>query len=423
MKLVTYHVKDVRQGLEKIKGELGNQAVIVETSRVTSGSQAGMLEIVVGIEETPMGLSKPSTKASGSARASQPSPAPSQAPAPAPAQVPGADRTEMVAMMGLVEDLRAQILTLKQEVHALRSEPRAARTPTVALPAELRREIQAELQRLPGDGTESAARTVSFLYQLLTNQGVLPDHIEEILAFALGSDDWSRAPRRAQELLHRELTRRITTTDPLWHTSSSAQEVAVLVGPTGVGKTTTLAKIAAHAQVAGRKKVGIICADPCRVGGAYQIRTYAELMEIPSQDVATTEEFHLALSRFSDRDLILVDTTGQTPWARATRGLPLERMQTVTTGAMDLQFHLCLSASTRAADLVAISDQMGHLPLRSLIFTKIDEATSLGGLLSSAMHTGLPLSVLGDGPTVPQDILVPTAREIATWIQFERTAD
>lgn len=421
MKLKKYHVHDIQEGLEQIRRELGNDAVIVETRKVNTGRKAGMLEIVAGVENT---------KAGGIGR--EPLLPDSAGPSAAlsvgstgGARFGETSREEVEAMMGVMTELRHQLLSLKSEVRSLREQmsQEKAETRPAKSALNLRERMQMALHRLDESQTsDSAGRIVAAFYQKLIIQGVVPEHIEDLLAYALGGEEeWSSEPQLARKLLRQEIARRLVVTDPLWVTSRSQTEVAVLVGPSGVGKTTTLAKIAAHAQVAGRKRVAIICADPFRVGGPYQIRTYAELMKIPSENVSTVEEFRRALDRFAGRDLILVDTTGQRGGEEAPRGPSLERLKAAAPANMDLRFHLCLSASTRTSDLLATTDRMSYLPIESLIFTKIDETDALGGLVSTVMHSGYPLSVLGSGPEVPADILSPTAQEMASWMQWEST--
>lgn len=414
MKRKKYHVTDIQEGLEQIRQELGNDAVIVETRRLNTGRKAGLLEIVAGVDKAKESVSWRESVVPGSS------------PSQEREQGAGAGtQRELEAMMGLVTELRHQLVSLKSEMRSWREQisQELAEVKPAQSPVTLRQRMQTALHRLDeGRHTEGAGRIVSTFYQTLTSQGVMAEHIEELLAYALGGEeDWSREPRIARKLLSQEISRRLSMTDPLWVTSREKTEVAVLVGPTGVGKTTTLAKMAAHAQVAGRKRVAIICADTFRVGATYQIRTYADLMKIPSETVSTVDEFRSALERFSGRDLILVDTTGHSGGEEPARGLRWDQLQEVVPESMEFGFHLCLSASTRTSDLLAMTERMSYLSIESLVFTKIDETDALGGVVSTVMHSGYPLSVLGNGPEVPTDILSPTAQEMASWIQWEST--
>lgn len=185
---------------------------------------------------------------------------------------------------------------------------------------------------------EAPAQAITRLYQGLLSQGMLREHVEEVIARALAEHpEWAAYPGGLPESVEQQLARQITTAGPLWLSRSLRAEMAVLVGPTGVGKTTTLAKIAAHARLVGRKRVGIVCADAFRIGGAYQIETYARLMQIPMAVVSSFSEVREAVEGFGQLDLLLVDTTGRNPWqAEADDTFPLTSYRDLNSDRYDV---------------------------------------------------------------------------------------
>jgi flagellar biosynthesis protein FlhF len=192
---------------------------------------------------------------------------------------------------------------------------------------------------------------------------------------------------------------------PIW--GCDKRTIAALVGPTGVGKTTTLAKIAAMASIEHGKKVALVAADTYRIASVEQIRAYAELLGIPWSVAAGPTEMKEALNRFSNVDLVLVDTAGGNPWRDNTFD-DLERL----LGSVPVERHLCVSATCNGADLAQIVDRYNAGGLRSLVITKIDEARALGGVLSTVWGTDLQIAHLTNGQEVPHDIITPDADKL-----------
>jgi flagellar biosynthesis protein FlhF len=177
------------------------------------------------------------------------------------------------------------------------------------------------------------------------------------------------------------------------------KKLIACVGPTGVGKTTTLAKLAAQARLELGQSAAVITLDTFRVGAVEQWQRYASLMGLPLHVVDDVEAFALA-AQASNADILFVDTTGRTgtpgPWL-----LP-ECLATVKN--RDIHVELVLPAWLRAADVERVLDQYG-MPLPSgLVVTKLDETVSAGGVLHAALGRDLPLTYLCNGPSVPEDI-------------------
>jgi flagellar biosynthesis protein FlhF len=418
-----YRVKDVREGLRQIKRELGEDAVIVSTSRLPHAEDGRNLEIAVA----------PSDSSSEFAHPPMPH-AQTQAQAPV-TQAPIEEDPSKAALVALVEDLAKQIRSLSSEVRHLRireemraEQPAPAQAPAPAprpekpeLPYHALESIRLGIKRIyQPQHTDNFGQTIAAIYEALSYRGVLEGHIEELIAWAFNADvEWELSPGVLHDVIEQQMIDRLETTPPLWETKSDKPEVAVFVGPTGVGKTTTIAKVAAHAKLVGNKRVGIICADTFRIGGLYQLETYADLVGVPIFAVSAPAELRLALSRLSDFDLILVDTMGRSPWAPApSQGLAYEDFARACRDDFALRFEICMSATRTTADMVETVRSYARLQPASLVFTKLDESRRLGSILSTSFATELPVSHVCYGPRVPEDIASPDSQELVDWIML-----
>lgn len=180
-------------------------------------------------------------------------------------------------------------------------------------------------------------------------------------------------------------------------------KVVFFVGPTGVGKTTTIAKIASSFRVEHRKKVALLTADTYRIAAAEQLRTYANILEVPFRVVYTAKEITDAVEDFKEYDYILVDTTGHSPNNEAQCESMSDLIHSVDANASKEVF-LVLSASTKYRDLMRTADIYKEITDYKLIFTKLDETTTLGDIYNLKLYTGATLSYVTCGQNVPDDI-------------------
>lgn len=179
--------------------------------------------------------------------------------------------------------------------------------------------------------------------------------------------------------------------------------VVFFVGPTGVGKTTTIAKIASRLSMGQKKKVVLLTADTYRIAAAEQLRTYANIMEVPFRVIYSTDEIRQAYQDFKDYDFIMVDTAGHSHKNEEQK----ENINQFIHSLDDLaekEVFLVLSAATKYRDLVNIVDSYMSMTEFALIFTKLDETESLGNLLNIKLRTDAPLSYVTYGQNVPDDI-------------------
>jgi flagellar biosynthesis protein FlhF len=181
--------------------------------------------------------------------------------------------------------------------------------------------------------------------------------------------------------------------------ASSGQKICMLLGPTGSGKTTTVAKLASMAIREG-KKVAMVSLDTFKIGAAEQIRIYSRIIGIPLDIVSSSESLHKSINRFSDRDLILIDTTGHNP----KDGEYIERLNEVCNTGIPIETQLLLSASSDCDFLMETHKYYRALPIDYVAFTKTDEAVKLGSIYNLCRVYQKPVAYITTGQRVPGNI-------------------
>jgi flagellar biosynthesis protein FlhF len=174
----------------------------------------------------------------------------------------------------------------------------------------------------------------------------------------------------------------------------------LFAGPTGVGKTTTIAKIAAIQSLWGNKKVVLMTSDTYRIAAVEQLRTYAKILGIPIEIAADTKETQLAVKKHRDADLILLDTAGRSHYD----GTRIEELRALYDAYKPDSVHLVMAANINYRDMLNVIERMGVVPLSALLFTKLDETASYGTILNVLHDFDLPVSFFTVGQNVPNDI-------------------
>jgi flagellar biosynthesis protein FlhF len=268
--------------------------------------------------------------------------------------------------------------------------------------AAITREARAQKELdLPPEAAETYAR--------LLGRGVEPVLAEELVRQAV---EMARARPAPIPALVRDLVgeRLLPCRAPWRH---EGRHVIALVGPTGVGKTTTLAKIAARAVLEARRKVALLTVDTYRVGATDQLARYGEIMGVPVLVARDRAELRRAAERVAEADLVLVDTAGRSSIDDAARQADLVR------SIPRVQLHLVLSAATGASELAALGDRCRALQPDRLVFSKLDEAAGPGGILSAAVRIGRPVACIADGQRVPEDLHALTGPELTDLVLSE----
>ena len=185
--------------------------------------------------------------------------------------------------------------------------------------------------------------------------------------------------------------------------SLNKPKLIYFIGPTGVGKTTTIAKIASKFCVEEKKKIALLTADTYRIAAAEQLRTYANILEVPFRVIYTPEEIVQSAKEFKDLDYILIDTSGHSHQNEEQKEAILALLQ-ATDDSVEKEVFLVVSATTKYKDLTSIADSYKSVNDYKIIFTKLDETTALGNLYNLRLYTGASLSYVTCGQNVPDDI-------------------
>ena len=462
MLIKEYEAENLKECLQKVRDGLGPDAVILETRKVRKGGMLGLgsRELVcvvaatgITVKSDSMTTNLPSQNA---APLKQPSPAARQTPSPAPigssAATSGAVASAARALYGrnggtgstvrtggAVVAERQPLATTQDSPLPGRFDDRSADQPPpdrFAFLERAMREIRDSLTALQREQREVHERTVSAvvsavqpsasteavasvplypcheLYdQLLAagvNELVARDLMENLPDVSAWSDP-ARLPLAASAL--RDLiSRRLPGSGPIRLSPGKLKAVA-LIGPTGVGKTTTIAKLAAHYSLVEQKRVALLTVDTYRIAAVEQLKTYSQILDIPVAVAYSQSEVMPAVQQFADYDLILIDTAGRSQKNIMQVGELKNLLET-----LQCETFLVLSASTKENDMLEAVKRFSAARVDRLIFSKLDETSSHGSLLNVADHAGIPLAYITTGQKVPEDIEVATGDRLAGMI-------
>ncbi len=249
--------------------------------------------------------------------------------------------------------------------------------------------------------------------QFLGSRGINQQVAELVSRFCRDSSGLPVSPGEIDlnSVLTDAVSKLFTVSTPLADRPEQQKRIC-LIGPTGVGKTTTIAKLAADYLNRFRGKVALITIDTYRIAAVEQLKVYGEIMNLPVEVVIKPRDLELALARHRDCDLILIDTAGRSPG----NTMEIEEMATFLGPELGLENLLLLSATNREAELEMVIRRFSCLPISHLIFSKVDECSSLGVLLNIHYKYNAPIAYLTNGQRVPEDIIAPDPRTIAELV-------
>lgn len=371
MKIRRFFAAEIRQALIQVKETLGSDAVILSNRSVDGG-----VELVAAMdydeEAYASQIEQPASPMPDAVVAPAPEPsrdvgdAPVQKPAKKPR--PGRERVEWSQDPLLVE--------MQQEIRSLR------------------RMMENGLSELSWRDMGAHRPRIQELLRRLMGLGLAPDICRQLVNSVGDSDDPDQAWRQVLHLLANNLP---VADDRLLEEGG----VVALIGPTGVGKTTTVAKLAARFALRhGHRHVALLSTDGFRIGAQEQLNTYARILDVPVRTASTPEELRVALNALAEKRLVVIDTAGMSQ-----RDVRLsEQMSMLKAGNRQVRSYLTLSANTQRSALEQTVAAFGVAEPDACILTKLDEAASLGDAFSAIIHTGLPLAYITDGQKVPEDI-------------------
>jgi len=278
-----------------------------------------------------------------------------------------------------------------------------------------------ERPALPAERMGTAQPTALFdafttLIEAELDEPVCRALLEEIRQAA--SPDELRSESLIRQRVQQKIESQFSTTGPI-AVETAERRVVALVGPTGVGKTTTLAKLAANFRLRQKLNVGLITVDTYRVAAVEQLETYAEIIDLPMEVVGTPREMRRAMEKFADMDLVLLDTAGRSPRDE----VKLQELRSILAEARPDEVQLVLSATASSRGLVTTAERFRQVGVTSVLLTKLDEAVGLGHLVTLARESRMPVSYVTNGQNVPDDIATASPASLAKAILGFATAD
>ncbi|MBU5267781.1 flagellar biosynthesis protein FlhF [Virgibacillus proomii] len=191
-------------------------------------------------------------------------------------------------------------------------------------------------------------------------------------------------------------------------------KLVYFVGPTGVGKTTTIAKVAAKSKLEDRKRVALITADTYRIAAVEQLKTYADILQVPIEVVYTRTDFEEAIKKFSAYDVVFIDTAGR----NFREEMYVKQLQAdIGIGrAEGADTYLVLSLTAKPKDIADIFDRFKPLNITEVIFTKMDETSQFGSMLNITLRKNIGVAYISNGQDVPEHLLNPSSHLLATYV-------
>ncbi len=423
MKVKRYVADSIQEAIARVKHDLGRNAIILHTKQVKEGGFMGLFaqrrfEVIAAVDENisnppsvsndrKTGVAPVERPLAASKTATTAQPLPSQPVAalrptrPAPAQTDSSLQFRPFRVEGKEPSHLAGLVNAQPE--PAKAESAVATEPVLE---KLHHEIS-DLKRLiihsavnPGDAERNSlwGNVRKQLKELDLEEEVidhllaqLPSHIME----AASASEKVALARCGQVLVNS-----LRFDEGILSHSGDKPQVVAFIGPTGVGKTTTIAKLAANFSLYHEKKVGLITLDTFRIAAVEHLKTYGDIINIPVEVIYTEADIDKALQNLQGCELILVDTAGRSPYNK-TMILDLDRFLSHPAIA---RIMLVISATTKYQDMLNIADYFSEIRYTHLIFSKLDETTNIGPIISLAWKTKSSLAYLTTGQNVPDDI-------------------
>jgi len=388
LKLKTYTAQTYTQALNKVKQELGDDAIIVSSKEIKRKTltSPGLYEIVVAVEDN---VKKPKTKESENDVLLKLSNAAKEI--GSFTKESEAENNKKTVSNNLKPVNYEEIKELKNKIEQI---------------ADTLKYLQANVWDFTNKNSLEIPPEFSEIYALAKASGMNSKHLNEIMQLTIKYMPLRmRKNRNTIKRYFHTLLKKMVPIRLERETNPPHKKILMFVGPTGVGKTTTIAKLAARYayKLSSRHKVGIITLDTYRIGAVEQLMTYAKMMRLPIETVVDPSDFEEALNSLRHNDYILIDTVGSSQHDKV-KIEKLSRFLQVNTFA-EININLVLSAITKYGDLIDIYKNFSLLPIDTLIFTKLDETKTYGNVFSLLLETKKPVSYFSIGQEVPDDLM------------------
>ncbi len=381
MRLKTYIADSLPEAMAQIKKDLGEEALILNTKKVKTRGFLGFfqkekLEIIAAVET----------------------------------------KQKFLQRQNPVKDMKTGSEVKKAAPKEIEFPATVNENLTSELMNELKNIKKMMVQVIEEDRLPESLKKVN---KQLIGQEIVPEIRSELLAklmLILGQkSDFTN--EQVHRLAHKEVIKLLTSHQKL--PVNRNRDIICFVGPTGVGKTTTIAKIAAHYMLDADKKVGLITSDTYRIAAVEQLKTYAGILNIPIKIVQSPAEVKYAMSELSSCDIILMDTAGRNYQQKQY----INELEMLLSDKGKVQINLVLSLTSKYEDMKKMIDNFKTITIDQLLLTKKDETSSYGAILNLICEYSIPLRYITNGQNVPDDIIDVTPELIANFLLGEDEND
>jgi len=384
VKIKIFNGETVAEARTRVDKEFGKDALIYDVKTIKKGGILGffsrsMVQIIAGrnpeppVAEPP--IQKPVLKIKPAKKASVFS-------------VAQSSPSEIVKLM----ELHKEILEIKERV--------------VKMESVQKHEPAAASNHAEPDSVPVHSSLVSS-YELLVAQGLCKEYVKSLLDTlereitpAELEDQAAQDPQVLQATVEAYLNARIQIGARLEEHEEIGQKIVAFVGPTGVGKTTTLVKLAGDLSIRDGRSVGVITFDTFRIGAPEQLEQYCKIMYLPCQVVYTPGELLVAIEKFKDKEYIFIDSAGRSQKNRS----DMNEAKRFLSGRLGIDSYLVISATSKYDDMMEISKRFKSVAYKNIIITKLDETNTIGPIYRLLQKTKLPISYFTFGQSVPGDI-------------------
>ncbi|MCX6138835.1 MAG: flagellar biosynthesis protein FlhF [Ignavibacteriales bacterium] len=406
MRIKKFTAPTMKEATEQMKRELGPEAIILNTRKMGKSTMVNflgkeMVEVTAAIDEPLPKRARPESRSKSEEEFRR------------ILQQEKGERDIAPETPGTIDDLRSM---------AQQFDKRSQRTVPVG---------QAEYQQLRDDVDEIKATLATIAehfkyskmpalpeplrqaYARLVNNDVDERQAADIVQAVYGKLNDAQLSSRSdtEKALLSEIARSLKTA-ALPRGKSKSCRIVALVGPTGVGKTTTIAKLAAISKLINRLDVGLISADTYRIGAIEQLRTFAGIADIPMEVVYKPKEIAAAVKKFRNKDIVFIDTVGR----NQKLSKDITELKKFLEAAAPDEIHLVVSGTTGKRTLSDVVNKFSMLKANRLILSKMDEAASVGSLLNVLQESQIPVSYITTGQTVPDDIITADSAMLAKLV-------